>query len=384
MADNELPHVLIIDDREGQGAFRNELQVKELATAEVRHPQEVEHEDLVKAQLVLVDYQLDNWPERDGLEAVALKPIDGLALAGILRRAAHESEKASPTAFAIHTGQIDKLASPLPAEHREHALARINNVEWIFKKASDEERDRRAIQVAELASAVLKLPRLWSGSQGRTRLEQLAELLDIKSQEEVREDLLADIEGCLPPIHELSQWSHGLAVLRWLLHRILPYPCFLWDSHHLAARVRLDHSDLTAELEKGRPLQKALMTCEYSGILCRFAGMRWWRNRLELELWELTGARSADAEEVAEVICRLAGRRIKRSEPAEHPVVCLNTNYQPLDKFAALTDAVRIQPDDWPSYADHAWTTIELARSEPKLRAIVAREEAGRLEGHNG
>jgi len=40
-----------------------------------------------------------------------------------------------------------------------------------------------------------------------------------------------------------------------------------------------------------------------------------------------------------------------------------------------MEESVRIRPDDWPSYADQAWTTIEMAKNEPKLRAIVIRED---------
>lgn len=384
MADAVLPHVLIVDDRDDQTSFKAELETKGLASATVRHPQECEKDDLVQAQLVLVDYQIDHWQERDSLDALALKPSDGLALAAILRRAAHDSEKASPTAFAIHTGQIEKLAWPLPAEHREHALARINNLEWVFKKAQLGEPDNRAMQVGEIASAVLKLPKLWVSSSSVDHLDILAELLDLKTDEKGRDQLLTDVEGCLPPVHELSKWSHGLAVLRWLLHRILPYPCFLWDSFQLAARLRFDHADLVAALTSGEPLQKAVADCEYTGILCRFAGTRWWRTRVELFLWELTEGRSGDVDIVVEAICKLAGQPIKLSQPSDHPVVCLNSNYQPLEHFASLDEAVRIRPDDWPPYADPAWATIEMVTSEPKMRALVLREEVDRVEGKNG
>ncbi|MDB5356419.1 MAG: hypothetical protein JWN24_2872 [Phycisphaerales bacterium] len=384
MSTVSLPHVLIVDDRDDQTAFKSELVAKNLASVTVRHPQEVDKGDLIRAELVLVDYQIDHWEQRDELEALALKPSDGLALASILRRAAHDSEKASPTAFAIHTGQIEKLAWPLPAEHREHALARMNNLEWVFKKAQLGEPDNRATQVGEIASAVLKLPKLWSSSGSVDRLDVLAELLDIRPDEKGRDQLIEDIEACLPPVHELSMWSHGLAVLRWLLHRILPYPCFLWDSFQLAARFTMDHRDLSAALKSGQALTKALKECEYSGILCLFAGTRWWRTRVELFLWEITGGRSGDSDVVAEAISKLAGRAIKRSEPSDHPIVCLNSNYQPLQDFASLAEAVRIRPDDWPPYADQAWATIEMVKSEPKMRALLLREEIERLEEKNG
>jgi hypothetical protein len=52
-----------------------------------------------------------------------------------------------------------------------------------------------------------------------------------------------------------------------------------------------------------------------------------------------------------------------------------------LDKFAAMEDAVRIRPDDWPPYADQPWTRIELALDEPRLRALVVAEDREKLNG---
>src|SRR5256885_8634515 len=43
------------------------------------------------------------------------------------------SPQASPTAFALLTGQLARVAHPLPPEHRQHVLARISNLEWVFE-----------------------------------------------------------------------------------------------------------------------------------------------------------------------------------------------------------------------------------------------------------
>src|SRR5204863_143836 len=47
----------------------------------------------------------------------------------------------------------------------------------------------------------------------------------------------ADVETCHPPIHEWAASTHGMALLRWLLHQVLPYPSFLWEDRYLAARL---------------------------------------------------------------------------------------------------------------------------------------------------
>lgn len=373
---SEKPSILIIDDQTAEHTgIKVYLEQSDHATVKVLSPQDVEVEDLLNAQLVLVDYHLDTWQERDQLDALALKPSDGLALASVLRRHLHDREQASPTAFALYTGKIEKLAHPFPPDYREHALASINNLEWVFQKAKPDTQAMIASQILELADAVLALPESWPSGSEDQPMRQLADLLGIRFDDAENELLLEDIEACLPPIHELSQWSHGLAVVRWLLQRVLPFPCFLWDTYRLAARFRIDHEALRTALETGKPLQEKLDICTYKGILANFLGPRWWRSKVESFLWEATGGNSSDVNAVRSAINEAAQEELTLSTPADHPVVCVNTYYQPLDRFYRMEESVRIRPDDWPSYADQAWTTIEMAKNEPKLRAIVIRED---------
>lgn len=370
MGHKPLPTILIIDDQDTNSASKQRLALKNVARAQTLHPQEVDLKDLTWANLVLVDFKLDSWPERDNLDAISLQPRDGLALASVLRRQLENKSGTSPTAFAIYTGQIADLAGPLPPENRNHALARINNLEWVFEKGKDV-----SSQVITLAKAVRELPPSWS-IKGRYPRERLAELLNINTKSKESEQLLQDVEMCLPPIHELSQWSHGLAIVRWLLHRILPYPCFLWDSYHLAARLRGERETILAN----KRLRQRLRECEYDGILAGFLGPRWWRAKIETLLWQVTSGKSSDVTEVQKAVSRLARTQIKIESLPTHPIVCIDSHYQPVDKLFSREDAVRVQPDDWPAYADQAWTSIKLAQSEPTLRALVVREDLPKLK----
>lgn len=370
MSPYTIPTILVIDDRETDFASKQYLKSKKLARINTLHPGDVDLRDLLDANLVLVDFQLDSWPDRDNLDWLGLKPVDGLALATVLRRQVESQPGASPTAFAIYTGKLRELAGSLPPENRNHALARINNLEWVFEKGKD-----ISGQIVSLARAVEKLPKSWSIS-GQLPRERLAELLDIKTNSPDTEQLLQDIETCLPPIHELSQWSHGLIIVRWLLHRILPYPCFLWDSHHLAARLRLEHQTVITN----RHLQRKLRSCEYNGILAEFLGTRWWRSKVELLLWQATKGKSSDVKEVQKAVSRLARIRTDSDSIPTHPIVCIDSDYQPMEKFFSSEDAVRVQPDDWPAYADQAWTTIELAKTNARLRALIVREDRAKLK----
>jgi hypothetical protein len=371
--------VLMVDDQGEGTALASYLQQSKGLAAKVLHPEEVELDDLVVADLVLVDYQLERWPEREGCP-VARAPRDGLALSTVFRRHVHDRERTSPTAFAILTGKIETLAAPLPPEHREHVLARMSNLEWVFQKAKPGVEFSLGDQVASLADAVQKLPKQWPLSDAKEAMRQLAAILALDPEQSAASQQLEDVSACIPPIHELSQWSHGLAVIRWLLQRILPYPCFLWDSYYVAARMRVDHRWLCDVLTKSEDLRQWLAPARYTGLLSQFAGQRWWRSRLELLLWESTKQQSFDITQIWAILTTLAKEEVKSSSPPDHPIVCVNSNYQPLEKFEAMEDAVRIRPDDWPSYADQPWVSVAGAQSDPRLGAIVVTEDRGKLD----
>jgi hypothetical protein len=380
MATRDLASGLIVDDQQEGNELRAFLKTKRVA-AKVLHPEDVLIRDLENADLVLVDYQLEsgNWPARDAPgTSISRQPRDGLALASVLRRHVHDREKTSPTAFAILTGKIEQLAAPLPPEHREHILARMNSLEWVFQKA----KPMTGNQVVELATAVRKLPRGWAHANEADAVRQLAiKVLDFDPAASRNKQRVESIAACTPPIHELSRWSHGLAIMRWLLHRILPYPSFLWDSHQLAARLRVDHSWFTKSYQAIPALRKLLKPSDYTGVLAEFGGRRWWRSEIELVLWDKTGGESTNADCVRRLLQRVTKRKVTPSSPPDHPIVCVDRDYQPLERFCAIEECVRIRPDDWPSFSDQAWTPIELAQGDEQLAALVIPEDRGKLDG---
>jgi hypothetical protein len=373
--------ILIIDDKPDEVTLTAQLIQTPRVSAKALHPEDVEVVDLSAADLVLVDYQLDddNWPERqDG--GVARHPRDGLALASLLRRHVHSIERASPTAFGILSSEVGKLAFPLPAENRLHVLARLNNLEWVFEKATPGRPNRLGDQVVELAEAVKQLPSKWPKDNADESNRQLMKVLGLNDDCDDHALLLEDVTACVPPIHELSEWSHGLTIIRWLLHRILPYPCFLWDSHHLAARLRVDQRWLNDALSSESGLTTWLAAAQYDGLLPHFAGHRWWRSRVEALLWNATEQQSFNVEAVYKAVSAKFGADAKPSSPPDHPLVAVNSNFQPLQQFTQRSEGVRIRPDDWPPYADQPWTTTELAKSEARLQAIVVSEDRGKLD----
>lgn len=372
------PRILILDDHPDEARVRG-IEIGNRAYLEIAHPADVTEDELAAADLVLVDFRLDAWPDRENVSSIALKPMNGLALAAVLRSQLHDNEAISPTAFALYSARLDELSGRLPPEPRAHAIARAHNLEWVFSKRTGQNGIPLTQQWMALASAVRRLPSSWPiDNEGATE-EQVKELLSLPLDRIWSGKAWEDIKDSYPPIHELSRWSHGLAVLRWLLHRILPYPCFLIDSHYLAARTRVAHSSLLQDLQSNGGLAQLFDSVLYRGVLSEFMDTRWWRTGVESVLWEVTSGQSSDPEIIRSVLST-------QSKVGPHfldimqPVVCLDSDYQPLGDAVEIGTAVRIQPDDWPPYADQAWTTIELAKKEHALAALILRKDMPRLK----
>jgi hypothetical protein len=373
------PRALVIDDNSDDERVRVG-KLHHQVEASVQHPQDVTEYDLQSADLVLVDYLLDDWPERDNASSISLKPRNGLALAAVLREQAHANEPvAHPIAFGLRSAHLDELSGDLPPESREHALARAHNLEWVFPKTKTSWDIPVEEQIISLAQAVQQLPAAWPQDSSDETWAVVRGLLALPTKEPWMPRAQEDVEACHPPVHELRDASHGLVFLRWLLHLILPYPCFLWGAHHLAARLRVTYRSLSHALSEGTELTKLLEPIRYRGVLAEFLGPRWWRSGAEALVWDLTDGDPFDVRGIPSVLASKTRADLRPTEYVQ-PVVCVDLNHVPLPTLSRIEDAVRIQPDDWPPYADQAWTTVALANQHPSLGALVISQDRHRLD----
>ena len=369
--------MLVIDDEpDKQRGF--ELELRPYVAVDVVHPEEVGRSHLADADLVLIDFRLKEWQARDAQSSLALQPATGLALAAVLRSHIRDRQDHPPTAFALRSSYLADLSEPFPPEAREHLIARVNNLEWAFPKQQPKTGPELSRQITGQARAVRRLPPSWPSDAPNKRQETVRELLAVPGKVAWTAKAWHDIEECHPPIHELSKRSHGLAFLRWLLHRIMPYPCFLLDSYRLAARFRMSPRSLMRGFTRSRALRKNMDRLRYKGVLADFLGPRWWRAGVDSWLWEFTDGKPFDAEEIHKALASVSGGSLERASVPE-PIICVDEKYLPLEAFSEADKAVRIQPDDWPVYAEQAWTTIELAREHSGLRAVVLSQDRDRL-----
>jgi hypothetical protein len=372
------PTILIIDDIPEDGDATRKL-LSPSINAVYREPSEVGIEDIKKADLVLVDFKLDHWPARDRADTPpALRPMHGVALAGNLRSGIGALGKISPTAFALRSGKLAEVSGRFSPFHRQHSLARMLDLEWVFAKG---ENDRFDIETKSLVDAVRQLPTHWPSS--RRGLEAILKLLIIKDREGWFRNAANDVSAANPPQDALAEISNGLAVIRWLLHEVLPYPSFLLDARYIATRLRVSPAAAREQLEsKKSKIATALSPYRYTGVLSDFAGPRWWRAGIDHWLWVETKGAPLNGAALKSVSRRFFTKGTHLSE-LENPVVTLDDQFRPTDDPIELVDAVQVKPDDWPNAAEPAWVPIREAAGNPDLAARVVAIDRDRLKDTN-
>lgn len=376
----ERPLVVVIDDASGdRDLLAVELEASQ-AEAVPLHPREVRDRDLLRrASLIVIDEYLTDWPEREALYRTAIdavpyelpltmRPAMGVSVAAIVRESTATNGRATP--IVLRTGEIDRLAVGLPAGQRQHLFARQHDIEWLFDKNEPEptlDHPSAVARMLALAAAADSVP------DGRTDTAAIAAWMGLA------DPLWADVARLhlarsRPPRNAMTEASNGRDLLRWLLHRLLPYPAALLDRWAVAARVGVQPASVPGLPADGffAPLEAS----RYTGPLADYCGPRWWRAGVD--------AFAEDFLQMAEARERGAAAAGQHSaaEPLDmaSPVPVLGADLTP-DGMAEDVDAVRILPDDWPVFADAAYARAADAEHEPLslLRRTAESERWRRL-----
>lgn len=362
MSVDKLPRILIVDDEE---MSQHELGLHSLAATRARHPRDVDISDLKWADLVLMDFIISNWNERDELGQISLNPLNGLALAAVLREHADAANDGGHcyTAFAIHSGHIGNISARLHTTNwTPSVVARLNNLEWAFDKADA----GRFASSAALADAVRQVSASWPNVEARGIQTATATLLRLPADAPWSERASDDVVLCQAPL----SGTNGLLFLRWLLHGIMPYPTFLLAEHWVAARLRITPASFRQVLEGKSELAGDMAACRYKGVLSAFNGPRWWRAAVDQYAWDLRAAGWREPAGFHKKLQERAGIQLEHVA-AVSPVVCVDRDLKPCNGLRALEDVVRLVPDLWPAYADPAYAEVEVAREDADLRSIV-------------
>ena len=362
------PVVLVVDDDE-QDAFIAAM-CHEGVNARHVYPGDLTYDDLAEVDLILIDEFLERWPERKAVkDQPALFVRDGIALAGVLRshlemRGADKAQEPYPdkTAIVLRTGHLATLAVGTPTFMRPIAVAGRHDVEWVVEKGQSSSSSK----LAELAKAASSLPTSWDPQAPVAQLEWLG-----LSDQPWREDALAQIELCRPPWSVLAETSAGRLWLAWFLQLILPFSTFLVDDLRAASFLGLKADALDIVLNGKSELTSQLRRCAYGGHLAGFAGRRWWRaGILDLRRWVLESASEQVKDDVAQIVTVLHGSELPLLG-LQYPVFEIDASYQVVPDPVEISQAVRLQPDGWPPFADDPWLRTESLEIEPELAKLV-------------
>jgi hypothetical protein len=370
---NRPPRIVLIDDNESELRPLSDIVQRAGASCEVRSPDDIDEALLVRADLVVVDHTLDDWVQSLPTEHISRIPLNGVALAAVLRQRAlrlHELQHKEfpPTGFALITGLPDTLG-PIPSERRPHVISRLNNVEWFWEKKT--EAGQLASQMISLARAIVTLPE-WIGTPLGT-IDALTAYLGVPGNEPLSARFADAIQRCRPPIHHLAKRSHGLVILRWLLHRILPHTAFLVDQLHLAARLGITVESLSGALLVESAASTMLRNLQYAGPLADFDGPRWWRDGVEQCLWDITNGQSANRDAVLSALNDRGMSKLDRVS-VMRPVVTVNPDLRHENTFSSFDDVLPLQLDDWPSYAEPAYIRKNELEQHPEMKMYIARD----------
>ncbi len=366
------PLILLVEDNPvGPPARIREFLSGELGMdVELLHPSEVEEDILKAADVVALDYRLDDWEERESQHSIALQPMNGLALSAVFRSLlAPRRIGTDLAAFCLVTQHPEDLAGSSDFERRPQVLARSRDLEWVFSKAEPRE---VAEQLASLAKCVHLVKSLAQGSYESARCT-VETALGLSESEDLLKLVWPSVVRCQPPIVEIEEWEVPMTLVRWLLHRVLPYPGFLLDSDHLAARLRVTPDSLRACAGGKSGFSKRLETCRYTGVLSCFDGARWWGAAIDAVLWEKRSAGAPSPEDLQAQLLADSGDSLEFVDFRE-PVICLDEKLEPAG-VQELADTVRLQPDDWPAYAHAARVLVSVARASSRLRLLTAAED---------
>ena len=376
--------VLIVDDQPDKeaDAIAGDIASAGDVVADAVHPGKLSRAQIEEADLILVDYKLDDWlKERDAgegggpsKELISQKPCNGLALAAVIRSQLPPDD--GVRGIALLSANLTDLVQDFTRAATEHTAARFSGVEWAFDKKEIEGLPDLAERILSFAAALRTLNEQWAKVEEEDDREQtLFHLLELGAAPWA-EVAGRDVHAAQAPINQYGTASHGLSVLRWLGQRILPYPTFLLDSRRLAmacgiALGAIDYDD------QMKALESVFGEARYQGPLANFLGPRWWRAGVRHTVRELSGD-TLPGPEVAAAVEAQAGADLGRLEPPG-AVLGIDGSLNVVGTVARER-ALRIRPDDWPPFAETGWLSMEQLQKEPSLIDLIDPVDRGRLE----
>lgn len=366
--------ICLIDDKWTKA--QTDVVCPEGAEIDVRGIDDETPEDFSNFDLVLLDQNLGIAP--------ALKTVfDGSGVASQLRALARR-DKISLPPLAILTSEPNLFEFEVPAVGperpfggsfigREAHLAPTLDVEWLLLKPDFD--DEAAVEltrqrIGDLAASYRSAVAL-AGADG-VSMDESSRFLGLDAAQPWAAAAVNSIAASLPPISQEPGESGSpprapASLIRWLLHRALPYPGLFLSDLQLSSRLGVAVRDLDKLAAGATPWASALSAGRYAGPGSTLMARRWWTSAVDYAALELFEA----AEDVGptEALQKLAGVEVAPLG-IDSPVVVSDESFVEID-IAPLEQAVQVRPPGWPIEAMLPWLAVKTADGHPWLRYLV-------------
>ena len=289
---------------------------------------------------------------------------------------------ARPTTVLISSALESAVGEPLGPVERHHVIAEGRGVEWIGDKSA--ETWRRLKELAEGVARIsggLQLICEDGKTSGTYNLKQLcSDVLGVPADAEWANSAQRQVDRARPPREVPIATSAATArtILGWLISHVLPYPSFLLTDAQAALRLQItpDSFPALAEAIEGHVhlgiYQARLAVCRYKGPLPNFFARRWWRAGIDDLVWHLSESSEGFSVGLKSLLGDLS---VTRLEGIDEPVLLSDADLVETGEVAEARNCVRVTDEDFPAGIDPAWVTIEAAREDRKLAAMVVFED---------
>lgn len=325
------------------------------------------------AELIITDWTLDR------MHKSSFQPDDGKALNEVLR--ARQRKNPLNPLYTIFSGRLEDVPDLEHHLGRPHVLAQDLDADWVGSKDQGSEFRRQLLLLTKARNQLRESP-----PPPENVADYLRSLFALGGNPDWAEEALNEIERFQPPIQHLyGELRDERILMRWMTRIVFPYPTFLLDSYEVSIRLAMEPKCADRLLsDETSGLSRALTPVRYSGILAGFSRQRWWRAGINDWIWRLTDGNPYDRGRVREALVKLTdGQGIFVDQ--RDPVLLRDERGRTMDDdlVADASQAVRIQPDEWPASAPWPWARVETVLKEPLLRAIVFPDDQHRLTRKN-